>query len=111
MADPPKVAFVASVYGDLSSFYIAYQPKDASVPLKKTSVVTIGPNDGRELSSANDIYGHYGDYLGRKDQLVTDGLVPNTEYAYQVIGKYKDGKEYKSPQLAFKTAPWNHQTT
>ncbi len=104
LADPPKVAFTATVYAaDLSSFYIAYQPKDPSVPLKKTSVVTIGPNDGRRTASANDIYGYYGDYLGRKDQLVTDGLVPNTEYVYWLIGNFKDGKEYKSPELAFNT--------
>jgi hypothetical protein len=105
LADPPKVAFVASVYGDLSSFYIAYQPKDASVPLKKTSVVTIGPNDGSWKSQAGDIYGRYGDSLGGKDQLVTEGLVPNTEYVYWLIGSYKDGKEYKSPDLAFTTTP------
>jgi hypothetical protein len=105
LADPPKVAFLASVYGDLSSFYIAYRPKDSSVPLKNTPVITIGPNDGNTKSQQGDIYGRYGDVSGRKDQLVTEALVPNTEYVYWLIGNYKDGKEYKSPDLAFQTTP------
>lgn len=109
LADPPKVAFVVRVYdGGLSMFYIAYQPKDASIPLKLTSPVAVGGGtDGRRFASGNDKFGYFGDYLGNKDELVSDGLVPNTEYVYWLKGKYRDdpNKEYKSPDLAFKTTP------
>ena len=105
LANPPKAAFVARIYGDLSQFNIEYQPKDASLPLTKISDLTVGLKDNRRFATPTDKYGYLGDPLGRKDELVSEELVPNTEYIYRLVGKHKDGKEYKSPDLFFKTTP------
>lgn len=105
LADPPKVAFMAWVYGELAKFNIEYQPKDASLPLNRTPDVAVGGTDGRRYADGMDKYGYFGDSLGRKNELLSEALVPNTEYVYRLVGKYKDGKEYKSPDLTFKTMP------
>lgn len=105
LADPPKVAFMAWVYGELVKFNIEYQPKDGSLPLIRTPDIALGGTDGRRYAGAGDKYGYFGDAQGLKNELLSDALVPNTEYIFRLVGKFKDGKDYKSPDLTFKTMP------
>jgi hypothetical protein len=111
LADRPKVAFLARVFGGLSSFYIAYQTADAAPndQPKNTAVVRIYDGDTRRrtMSPTDDPYGYYGDAQGKKDELVSEALLPDTAYVYWLVGKRKDdpNKEYRSPKIAFKIAP------
>ena len=111
LANPPKVAFTAKVLGGLSSFYIAYQTADAAPndQPKSTAVVSIYDGDTRRYTQPPNIdpYGYYGDSQGKKDELVSGALVPDTAYVYWVVGKRKDdpSKEYTSPKIAFRTTP------
>lgn len=105
LAEPPKVAFMAWVYGEFAKFNIEYQPKDLSLPLNSTPDIVISQKDGRRYSGQYDKYGYFGDALGGKNELLSEALVPNTEYVYRLVGKNKDGKDYKSPDLTFKTMP------
>jgi hypothetical protein len=110
LENKPKVAWVVTEYFKLGRFYIAYQPADGTVPLKATSPVIAGGGkvtDGRRTTGPNDKFGYFGDSLGKKNELLSDELVPNTDYKYWVIGTdiNDPNKQYKSPQLAFKTTP------
>jgi hypothetical protein len=110
LADPPKVFFVASVFdSNLSTFYITYRPNAPGAATKQTAVVTVGKSPN-SISGPWDLYPRYGadgvgDPGGKRALQFTEALVANTTYVYQVNGKYKDGKEYKSPELTFNTAP------
>ncbi len=110
LENKPKVAWVVTEYFKLGRFYIAYQPADGTIPLKATSPVIAGGGkvtDGRRTTGPNDKFGYFGDSLGKKNELLSEELVPNTDYVYWLIGTdiNDPSKEYKSPQQAFKTTP------
>ena len=110
LENKPKVAWVVTEYFKLGRFYIAYQPADGTIPLKATSPVIAGGGkvtDGRRTTGPNDKFGYFGNSLGKKNELLSEELVPNTDYIYWLIGTdiNDPSKEYKSPQQAFKTTP------